>query len=350
MNKSEISFMNTIFCLLVIFIHTASAPVVHLSKNSPEWLAVFVPWRMSAFVVQGFIFLSGMKMFLKFGTEEKFNYKKYYLSRFKKIIIPYIISVCIFYVYFLHHNYFVFSIKDLCGYVLNGTLVSHFYFVIIIVQFYLLRPIWYKMLVKIPAAAAILAALAVTVFGVLYQKQVISALTGNDFAFNDRVFTTYIIYWVMGCYAGANYNKFKKMISDRKVRTSVLFCFAGICEIFFSYMQFSGKANIPYLEVIHIFYCINAVMFCYVCAVSGGKNIMRKFVFKEINKCSYYIYLIHPLFIFIADDKINALGLRQGTAMLIRSAAVYICSVLFCGIYVKEKEEIKAVLLLRKKS
>lgn len=83
MNKKyEISFLNTLFCVLVIFIHVVSAPVTDLEKGTAAWTAVFVPWRLSAFVVQGFIFLSGMKMFL--NTGRKIDYKKYYLSRFKK--------------------------------------------------------------------------------------------------------------------------------------------------------------------------------------------------------------------------------------------------------------------------
>ena len=62
--KNELSLLNIIFCLLVIFIHIASAPIAGLSKGSWQYGVFFVPWRLSSFVVQGFIFLSGLKMFL----------------------------------------------------------------------------------------------------------------------------------------------------------------------------------------------------------------------------------------------------------------------------------------------
>ena len=67
--KNELSSMNIVFCLLVIFIHVSSAPVTGLSKESWQYAVFFVPWRLSAFVVQGFIFLSGLKMFLKEDTK-----------------------------------------------------------------------------------------------------------------------------------------------------------------------------------------------------------------------------------------------------------------------------------------
>ena len=66
--KTEISMLNILLCLMVVFIHVSSAPVSQLNKESFQYITVMVPWRLSAFVVQGFIFLSGLKFFIK-GTE-----------------------------------------------------------------------------------------------------------------------------------------------------------------------------------------------------------------------------------------------------------------------------------------
>ena len=74
---------------MVVFIHVSSIPVSQLQKDSLQYLGVMLPWRLSAFVVQGFIFLSGLKFFMK-GTE-KFNYLTFLKKRIKTILLPYII-------------------------------------------------------------------------------------------------------------------------------------------------------------------------------------------------------------------------------------------------------------------
>ena len=209
--KNELSFLNIVFCILVIFIHVSSAPVTGLLKGSWQYGVFFVPWRLSAFVVQGFIFLSGLKMFLK---EDTAGYKKYYKSRFTKIVLPYICAVILFYAYFLWRNYFGFSLKDLSGYIIKGDLVAHFYFVIAIVQFYLLKPVWTFMVNRISPKIAIIASVLI----MFLCKYVFSA-----FQYNDRLFTTYLAYWVMGCYAGKHYEKVLTHI--KKYRKTYIYCF-----------------------------------------------------------------------------------------------------------------------------
>ena len=57
---AELSYLNLLLCLLVIFIHVSAEPVSRLNRDSLQYLVVVVPWRLSAFVVQGFFFLSGV--------------------------------------------------------------------------------------------------------------------------------------------------------------------------------------------------------------------------------------------------------------------------------------------------
>lgn len=331
--KYEISFLNTLFCVLVVFIHVASAPVTALEKNTLQWFTVFIPWRLSAFVVQGFIFLSGMKMFLHFKTDEKFDYKKYYISRLKKIVLPYVFCVCLFYVYFLRHGYFNFDFSDLLLYILNGTLVSHFYFVVVIVQFYLLRPLWQKMLRNVSAVCAILVSAAVTVFALYFQQTVLSSILQKNFVFNDRVFTTYLIYWILGCYAGANYSVFFKLL-ERIKTISIEFFAVTAAELVLSYLHFSGLKNIAYLELVHVVYCVSAIAFFSAVSLKISESIMKIKIFASVDRLSYYIYLIHPLLIIIADDKMNQLKIYDfGIAFVLRGIAAYVGTITVCWVY-----------------
>ncbi|MBR5808518.1 MAG: acyltransferase, partial [Clostridia bacterium] len=296
--KNELSFLNIIFCLLVIFIHVASAPVTELLKGSWQYGAIFVPWRLSAFVVQGFIFLSGLKMFLK---EDTGKYLAYCKNKFSKIVFPYIMTVVLFYVYFLCRNYFAFSVKDLFGYIIKGDLVSHFYFVIAIVQFYILKPVWTFMVNKISPKIAVI----VSIIIMFLCKYAFSA-----FAYNDRLFTTYLVYWVMGCYAGKHYESLLCHIKKNKMAYISQFAIVAFLEAVISYTQFV-YGGMKFLEELHFLYCISAILCASGFATLVSDRVMNKKLLKKIDSSSYYIYLIHPLFIFITDGMLKKYGIND---------------------------------------
>lgn len=327
--KNELSFLNIIFCILVIFIHVSSAPVTGLLKGSWQYGVFFVPWRLSAFVVQGFIFLSGLKMFLK---EDTSGYTKYYKTRFTKIVFPYICAVILFYAYFLWRNYFGFSSKDLLGYIIKGDLVSHFYFVVAIVQFYLLKPVWTFMVNKIPPKIAVILSIII----MFLCKYSISF-----FQYNDRLFTTYIAYWVLGCYAGKHYETILSHIRKyRKIYISQ-FVVVALAEAVISYTQFV-YGGMKFLEELHFVYCISAIFATFSVATIVADKVMDKKTLQKIDSASYYIYLIHPLFIFITDGILAKWGIIDiASGFLIRSIITYILSITISIAYLEMKKKIK---------
>lgn len=328
--KTELSILNVLFCVLVVLIHVLSAPVTQLERGSLQYVLVFVPWRLSAFVVQGFIFLSGVKMALGFAKPIK--YIKYLKLRFLGVVIPYIIWVFVFYMYFLSRNYFEFSLISLIGYILKGDLVSHFYFIIIIVQFYLLRPVWKIMTERIKFPISLL----VTIIIMYLSKLFFATILGG---YTDRVFTSYLIFWVCGCYMGANYDCFKeKLTKNIKVITTVFFIVA-IFQAVLGLIHFTTK-QIYCIETIHFIYCNFSVFFCVAGSFYLGERLMSCKLLKQIDSASYYIYLVHPLFIFLINDKMAEMGLNSiGVELVIRTVFVYTVSIISCILYIKIKKK-----------
>lgn len=74
MRNREISFVNIVLCLLVMWIHICSTAITGFPKESMAFLGVYVPWRLSAFVVQAFLFLSALKLFL---SKKEVKYSKF---------------------------------------------------------------------------------------------------------------------------------------------------------------------------------------------------------------------------------------------------------------------------------
>ncbi len=328
MNKKiEISFLNVLFCLMVIFIHVTSYPISYLPADSIVMKFLFSLQKLCGVAVYGFIFLSGLKLFL--NMPEKLNLKKYYILRFKKIVVPYIFFTILYYAYESHRGYYIFNIKELFTFFINGNVECHLYFVVIIVQFYLLLPLW----------RAVTRLKAIYVLPVALIMNIIFSTRFSGFLYNDRIFTSYIFYWLMGCFCGMNYEKFIRFIRDKQNIIFILFLvfFAGDTTLL--YFSFTGKVGLcaKLIETVHLLHCVISVLFFYLVSLFVKENnISENVIIKAINNASYEIYLVHILFVHIANDillKFKDFGVID--AYVFRFSFVYILSLSFCIIYKK---------------
>ena len=335
----ELSMMNILFCLMVIFIHVTSEPVGALDKSSWQYLTVMIPWSRVAFVVQGFIFLSGFKFSLK--SPDNFNYAKFYLKRLRDIVLPYVLWVTVYYIYFVNHDYFAFSAVELTKYILIGDLVSHFYFIIIIVQFYLLAPLWHFIFKKLNVKYIIGVSLIISIAMGMYLPEILSKLNVCEgFAYNDRVFTTYVIYWVMGCAAGRNIEKFKKFLSDNKIVLISSFALFFVFDFVIQYKNILMSLSTS----VHLMYCVFAILFVYYIfsrSNTAQRSSERRFI-KDFDRSTFLIYLCHCLFIFIVNDNMYQKGITAiGTRYFIRIIFVYTVSVSLGILWYKIKSVLK---------
>lgn len=328
--KYELSFLNILFCVLVILIHVTSTPVTWLSKDSWQCCVFFVPWRLSAFVVQGFIFLSGLKLCL---TEKKTSYLSYCLSKFKRIVLPYIFAIIVFYVFFVWRRYFPSNPKEIFGYIVRGDLVAHFYFVIVIVQFYLLKPLWEAMTKYVPAKVAVILSVPI----LFLTKYIFLEET-----YGDRIFTSYLTYWVLGCYAGKYFEEFSSHIRKYKKAYIATFFVVAIVESVVSHMHYLGDGA-RIVEEVHFVYCIFAILAMFAISQMFGEKVMRIKVLSRVDSASYYIYLLHPVFVFMTDEVLRKVGIKDiGTGFVIRATVTYVSSLILAITYTKIMERIKA--------
>lgn len=334
LSKYELNFLNVLFCLLVILIHLLAQPVSQLTKGTWQYAIIFLPWRLSSFVVQGFILISAVKLFLKY-RDTSVDYLSFLKSRFNKIIIPYILWVLIYYLYFCNKNYFSFNITDLLHYLFIGNLVSHFYFVIIIVQFYLLLPIWLKLLKKYHPIFIIPLALLLTMLFKEYLPTFIKLISpATNFSYTDRVFTTYLAFWIIGGYIGLYYEKFKALLLTHKWPISIQFILMLILEGSLGLIHFSGIQTIPFLEDLHLLYILSILIFLYLISYLYTEKLTKSKVFSLLNHSSYIIYLCHCLPIFLINDWVLAFGINDmGLSLIIRCTFVYGCMFIVSLIY-----------------
>lgn len=347
----ELSLLSVIFCILVVFIHCSAEPVTMLERASWQYAAVFLPWRLSAFVVQGFIMLSGIKLFA--GKTEGVSYLKYMAKRIYTVWLPYAVWVLLFYLWFLHHGYFGFSGVDIVKYILEGNLVGHFYFVIAIMQFYLLFPLWKIIVKKVPAVAAICASLMIMIVLSQGLPSIIGTLFhGEIFAYNDRVFTTYLFYFVCGCYIGANYESFRESLAKYRMAVGAFFVIIATLNGLLSLSFFRGTSLLSsaVLDLMHTLYIVSAVFFFLMvsCAVCENRERLPRFL-QSIDRASYIIYLSHPMFILYIDGyhlyKLESISQKY----FIRLLFTYIACFGTCILYQSAKRGIIKYVKSRRK-
>ncbi len=326
--RQDIVFLNILFCMLVIFIHISSEVITRMDRGQTMFWVILVLSRLSGFVVQGFILLSGVKLFFKVGN---LRYGRFYFSRLTAVVLPYILWVLIYYIYFCFKNYFTFSWAELGRFLLVGDLSAHFYFVVVIVQFYLLAPLWMLLFKKANPTVLLLVALMITVICGLSLDQILAALFPNrSFLHLDLLFLRYLFYWTAGCMIGLHYQAFQNYLRRRWLAITLLFLACSALEAGFI-IRFVGNAP-AWMDQIHILYSISAILFCYMLAqlfAEGGGFLIRPF--RWLDHSTYHIYLIHCLIIFIANDAMSQHGIENLAVRFgWRALAAYGGSILLC--------------------
>lgn len=326
--KNELSFMNIAMCMLVIFIHIASWTLPNMDRTSVKYIFLLVPWRLSAFVVQGFLFLSGVKLF---SSKKPFSYPTFVQGRFLKIYLPYVLWVCIYYAYFIAIGWYKFSLEHLGIYTLLGTLCSHFYYIIIAMQFYLLMPLWRLLVKKINGVVLSIAAVVLTAIIKVFVH----------FTYDDRVFFTYLCYFLIGAAVGVNYEKVCAAVKKYAVCIFALFAALGSADAYLTYRQQVYGNYYRYFEVLHLFYCLSAIfaLFTLALIIVRGREMPK--ILSLADRSTYEIYLSHVLFIYIANNAMAVLGINDMLiSLLLRGAFTYIVTFACCMGYTFIKEKL----------
>lgn len=330
--RTDIVFLNILLCFFVIFIHTASEIVTEMPHDETFFRMIYSAQRLASFVVPAFIMLSGVKLFLH--NVEDINYPQYYLKRFLRIVVPYVVWCVIYYIYFCFAGYYTFDIKQLCVDIVCGSLWAHFYFVIILIQFDILTPLWIFLYKKGSSSVHLVYAFIITAISVQFLPSILSTVFPSMPSVNvQSCFLRYLFYWTAGCMIGKNYSAFRGYLLSNKLRITVIFILCAVCEVYFS-LSLLGSEPV-WLELIYMLYTTSAILFFYMLsqafANKGGK-LLKPLSF--IDKSSYLIYLMHCLIIVVTNDlmtKYNILNLKDRFG--IRTAVVYTVSILVCLIW-----------------
>lgn len=330
--KWELPWLNLIFCAMVLWSHCSAQPITHLDRNSWQFLLVYLLQRLSYVSVYGFFLLSGIKLTLPRSKQPPLSV--YWSGRMKSIFLPYLLAVALYQLWFcwgLH--YFPLSLSDYFGYVVRGDLSSHFYFVVGLFQFVLLAPLFRWLSERWSPALLLPFALGITWLSAQNLSALLQVFWPQvTFQYADRVFLTYLFYYLGGCYIGRQYETFTAALRSNRGLIVGLFVLFTWADMYFCWLSLTGQRSIPFLESIHMLYILSAILFFFWVAVGLPKKMPKWLA--QTDKASYLIYLYHCLVISLFDDWTARLGGgRIGTLFLLRLLVVYSVTPLACVLW-----------------
>lgn len=340
--KSAVSYMNILFCMGVILIHVLSDAINRMHHDSIIYNIIYVVWRMLSAAVPGFIFLSGLKLSLKPITD----YRKFYLRRVTSVLIPYLVWMPIYYLFSWKLNYYTeVGVKDFFVRLVDGTSTAHFYFIIVILQFYLMMPLWQLITRKLPPVLVIGVCALITFWSQAWLPVLAENNGWNMPLTNDRLFTNYLLAWSCGCYCGVYYEKAAKNVKRFRILFYAAFVIMTIADqVFVHYVNRTGEIYLQ-LYYVNSIYAITAIFALMAFMLTVEKKYSMGSFIMLLDRSSYYIYLVHLLVLMLArhfmDVVFPAVGVTYRTAVYFIS--VYSVSIVLSMGYTLLKNKRAAV-------
>lgn len=284
---SEIDVLKGIAIIAVLTIHTTSNAVVTLEKSSLSYILFTSINRLAQFAVPAFIFASAM--LLTYNYSDKLDIGVFYKKRFKNVIFPYISWIVIYGAYLVVRYHMplksILTVQNL----LLGGMFYHMYFIVIIVQLYLLFPLLlylYKLINKN----------IYTVVISIVLLQIADILLFRHLGNSSVLFITYISFFVAGMYIGDNIKTWIKNHTLEGIISLIISIILGYLFVRISFLSFAGKAVNDDLYNLHWYtYTLMASIFFMALSTPILKLHYLSMILIKAGKLSFGIYLMHPL-------------------------------------------------------
>ena len=327
--KTELQWLNLAFCAMVLGSHCSAHPITHLQNDSWQFALVYLLQRLSFVSVYGFFLLSGIKLTLP--RQDRPTVLQYYRRRIRTIFLPYLIAVIIYYCCFsLFLGAPMPSLEEFVATLLSGTLSSPFYFITALAQFILLMPLLRYLAEHNSPVFVLPLALGISWCSELYFEQFLQLFDPSIvFPYADRVFPTYLFYYLAGCYIGQRYQAFISLLKRNRSFLIGTFLFFAVSELILSYRSKVLHLWSPVWPIAHFLYLLAAISFCFLVAASIDRPLPKWL--SCVERASFLVYLYHALAITLLDAALVGTPFHSvGFLYAIRLAVVYLVVPLIC--------------------
>lgn len=308
----SINYMRGLCMLGVIAIHVGSVAIV---TPSPNLGLVAVLEILSRFSVPAFFFLSAFGMFYSQPLNGPFVYKDYLKRRLRTVFVPYLFWSLFYmlYVSVLSHSFSVFEPYNFFRTLWYGLAMYHIYFLVILLWFYLLMPLWrplLRLMDKAPWVSFTLLFFLNMAFNFyssyLWQVHSDNPLIQDAFTFrlNYMVFH-YLFIFMFGAFTAEHFAAVTTWLRRHAVLVNSFQALttAGMLAAYWGVMKYLGYDPLSAVFTIHqlspigMAYTLSTMLFLlYWWECRPVPQAVHR-LFTLLGNYSYPIYLVHPVFL-----------------------------------------------------
>ena len=312
----ELNITRALAILAVLLIHSTSTPVTALSNESKLYPFYVFFNIFPKFAVPVFIFLSGFVLFYNY-IQKDFTKKlivRFYKKRVTQILIPYLIFSVFYYTavqFYVTHDFSLtwhalFSFEFLEK-LLIGKAYTHLYYIFIMVQFYLMFPLFLYILKKKPALSPHLIWIGFALQWIFIQLNA----EFWQYPYRGSISFSYIFYFLAGAFLGIYFEKYKLWLHLKKENFPIFIYFvwalwlvSTIYNIYLYYYVFSSQTYLANSITFELVFQLQSITACIVLLQlsfwiydKGNKAFVNGLI--NLGTLSFGIYLLHPFFLLI---------------------------------------------------
>ena len=296
----------------VLGIHTGAYSLSYPAANPHLFALLEIFTRFS---VPIFFFVSAFGLFISQPLKSEFNYLSFMRRRFKAVLLPYLAWSLL---YMLHYTWVsgdasIWFKPFIYEYFTFGLASYQLYFLVILVWFYALMPLWRRLvglLIQAPATGLVLLLGGQIAFN-YYSSYMLKSGFNNyylDLAVQYRMsylILHYLFIFVLGAICAELYPQFLAALDRHKRKVNVFFAvtlggmlFSYYYFVFFKQYSLEAVVNtVHQLSPIGVLYTVGATLFFFK-AFSNPLPDWLSTVLGRLGESSYLVYLVHPLVLY----------------------------------------------------
>lgn len=341
---AAIEYIRGISMMGVIGIHVGSQYLSNPTAN-PHLIALFEIF--TRFSVPIFFFISAFGLFYNLDIHAPFDARHFYVRRIKTVLIPYLVWS----VFYILHDSLLYgtglpSPFYFCGLLFFGSAKYQLYFLVILLWFYLLMPLW----------IALVRRLTLRGLGVLLVLQVLFDYWSSfSVPFNLYVYGLpddsllkpllmyrlnywvlhYLFIFLLGGWLAVHIDAFHRFMQECRTAITVLFYLSMASLLGYYYALLAqGQTPLDGINTAHqlcpagIFYTLMASLFFFTIFTYQRYPSVLNPALHLLGKHSYFAYLVHPLFITYLARFLE----HRGIIMTGGLAIAFYCAVLLLSL------------------
>ena len=321
-----VDFIRVIGMYSIILIHVTS---IFCPDNSTAYIIN----QFSRFGVPIFFILSGISLYHTYPIIDKKNISTYYKKRFITIVIPYLLWIIIYFVYEYRHNIEeLFTIEALYT-VLQSIFLGkrHLYFLIIMIQFYIIYPLIAKIIsLKKYDKLIIISSLIITLYlnlAAFLMRWYINITPFGDLAYLYLSVFSWLFYFILGIYFVKFNEKIKVFVNKNKGIILCLWVIMLMALIMESKLSNTYGSSIK--PTVFIYSILSFFIFYYLSEVIVKHAPIN--ILTWLSSQSFFVFLSHILVMELLKTYMFLANINIGSFIL---KGLLICVLSIIGAYV----------------